>query len=572
MHDSVSIFIMALRQTSISKKAGQKSGGGGCLIVFGVLWLIFGCVFLYFGGRTAMNQYRLYEEAVQVPCEISKLEISDNKKNDKPFRPDVAFTYEWDGQRRKGDQLAITNVGSDQYEDLYATLRKIRESDQDWCYVDPQNGKATLLPVDKNSLLSLVGFVIPAIVGLAMVLFGIHLSRKSKASAISSKGRDEKSKSVGCFFFSIFALAGIAMAIFMWSKALRSLEVKDWVATDAEVIWSRVKTHQGDDSTTYSVDVFYQYQFGGESYRSNRYVLLSSSSSGRKKKQLVVDSLPKGTALTCYVNPKEPWRAIVNREYGLGGFMWLLFPIPFLAVGIGGSIYMLRSKPNDFYPDSEDAESRADQVSSMQKRLKRSSTNEVQGRWAKLIFMLIFAVIWNGFILFFLFGIGDDSLFLKLFMIPFVLVGILVIGGVFHSFIGLFSPHYEISLADNVENEGTYPGHEVPVSWVQKGGFGEVSRLRIWLVGEESATYSRGTNTITSKSVFYEQVVEDRSAPVGMQGEVKVRVPFDLPPSFYSDHNRIVWSLVFLAEVPKRPDFRFKKNIQVLPYTEQDFQ
>ena len=42
-----------------------------------------------------------------------------------------------------------------------------------------------------------------------------------------------------------------------------SLRSEDWQEADCEIIWSKVRSHQSDDGTTYSVDIFYEYDWQG---------------------------------------------------------------------------------------------------------------------------------------------------------------------------------------------------------------------------------------------------------------------------------------------------------------------
>ena len=60
-----------------------------------------------------------------------------------------------------------------------------------------------------------------------------------------------------------------------------------------------MRSHEGDDSTTYSVDIVYRYEVGGRTYRGNRYDFLGGSSSGYEAKQRVVDAHPVGATVTC---------------------------------------------------------------------------------------------------------------------------------------------------------------------------------------------------------------------------------------------------------------------------------
>ena len=69
-------------------------------------------------------------------------------------------------------------------------------------------------------------------------------------------------------FFGIFLAVGLAILFpFFIAPMMQILAAKGWKATPCKIIWSRVESHEGDDSTTYSVDMFYSYRFEGKEYR-----------------------------------------------------------------------------------------------------------------------------------------------------------------------------------------------------------------------------------------------------------------------------------------------------------------
>ena len=93
------------------------------------------------------------------------------------------------------------------------------------------------------------------------------------------------------------------------------IAARTWVPTPCTIIASAVKEHRrsGGDRT-YSLEITYSYLFKGKPHQSDLYDFFSGSSSSLGWRNAVVDSLPPGRVTTCYVNPREPSQAVINRD------------------------------------------------------------------------------------------------------------------------------------------------------------------------------------------------------------------------------------------------------------------
>lgn len=316
------------------------------LFIFGLVWTAFSSIFLVIGlmsvvGGINRSGWR------ETPCQIGKFEITDDPGKDSPFETKVEYTYDWEGNSYTGENLRANDNADDNYEALGELLDQYRNGELTVCFVNPDSpGESVLVPISEDFW----GGLAFAFAGGCFVAIGIGLiiaSRKQKAFLTGQipppkeKGGNAP-RAVLIPVFTFFGLAGFGVlfgvVIPQWNKFG---EAKSWKATPGEVIWSRVKTHRGDDGTTYSADIFYQYEFNGREYKSNTVDLMSGSSSGRSSKQEKVDDHPPGTEITCYVNPEKPWQALLERDLGWWA-LFALFPLPFIAVGIFGWWYLLR--------------------------------------------------------------------------------------------------------------------------------------------------------------------------------------------------------------------------------------
>jgi hypothetical protein len=147
---------------------------------------------------------------------------------------------------------------------------------------------------------------------------------------------DRRAALVGLgLFASVFLLAGLAMGYFVLLRPwLESRAAQSWMETPCRIISSEVKSHAGGKSTTYSVDITYQYQVTGQTLRSNRYDFTLGSSSGYDGKAIVVRENPAGKDTVCYVNPQNPAEAVLSRSFENNALIWI-GPLIFSLVGLG---------------------------------------------------------------------------------------------------------------------------------------------------------------------------------------------------------------------------------------------
>jgi hypothetical protein len=554
------------------------------LIVFGVIWTLFSSIFVVVGLWTSWKAVTV-SAWDKVPCVIERFEILDDKNQDPPFRADLVFHYEIDGRKYGGSRLWPDKKGSDKYEDLSELRESLAQGPEGplaspagvtaECRVNPDDPAESSLFGKGGG--DLVGGLVFAVFGGFFVLIGIGLIvggiKAPQGRAKSAGTSNEASPFVVVIALLFFGLAGLGIfGGVVVPKALEWISMRGWKETDAEVIWSRVARHSDGDGTTYSVDLFYRYRFGGKEYRSNRYNLTGGSSSGHSGKQAVVRAHPPGAALRVFVDPGQPWRAVVKRDAGWGA-LFVLFPLPFLAVGFGG-LWWYFKKRNEGRSVSLPRGGHAVAAKARHQPAPAMAGEWIKiggTRWAAFLFLTIFALFWNGVISF---GVRDalESVAgksvvermlgggLGLFMIPFVLVGIGVACGALYCFAALFAPRYEVKIGDG----RLLPGKSTSIHWRRAGGHGQPRDFALLLVGREEATYSQGTSTSTAKSVFHERVLFETTVPLAMdQGRVDLAIPDDGAPTFHGEHNKIRWLLCIRATVPRLPDLNDEREITV---------
>jgi hypothetical protein len=158
---------------------------------------------------------------------------------------------------------------------------------------------------------------------------------------------------------------------------------------------------------------------------------------------------------------------------------------------------------------------------------------------------------------------GDGfSWFLALFLTPFVVVGLVLVGAFVSQVLALSNPVPRITLNRRVLR----PGERLEVDWQMRGRVQALRRLRLSLEGREEATYRRGTDTRTDREVFATVDLLDTGDLATMAaGRVARDLPARLMHSFAAKNNKIVWALRVRGEIPRWPDVDEEFVVTIAP-------
>lgn len=378
-------------------------------------------------------------------------------------------------------------------------------------------------------------------------------STESRGAGFRGGPSSKKGRVFGFLFGIPFFAAGL---LFCWIGAvqpiLKVVSSGDWPQVRCEISRSDVESHSSSDGTTYSVEIEFRYEYEGVSYNGGSYNFSDMSSSGSEGKRKITRQYPVGSEHRCWVNPSDPTEAVLSRD--LPGIVYFIIPFTsiFMIVGLAVSLGSLGLLPKKW----------KDKVYSRHKPVEDADEGE---RWlkpgiggkGKLIGALFVALFWNGITGVFV-GIvikgflkGNPEWFLTFFIIPFVLIGLFLIGSVFYFFIALFNPKIELSLSEARPRLG----QNVRLGWRSSGSLRRVEHLEIVLHGREAATYRRGTNSVTDHSTFYREVLfETDQAEAHASGELDLNVPGDSMHSFDGGNNKIEWRLLVHGAIRRWPD------------------
>lgn len=395
----------------------------------------------------------------------------------------------------------------------------------------------------------------------------------------------------GLIFGGIFFLAG---AFFFWmtflNPLLRTQGSDDWLETQCTVITSELDVDHDDDGTTYRPRIEFEYTVGKLPYTSDEYDFTALNRTKVRCKEIIA-AYPVGKEVSCFVDPDSHDTAVIVRDYDFSVF-GCLFPLVFVLIGLAvglGSFFYKGNNSNSISgsakapPDIPQSDLSVSSFSSGSYSVSSSShpadiednnwdvpktLKPSQRRTTTFLLTALFTLFWNGIVSIFVYGIIKDGLnggfdFLGvLFMIPFVLVGLGLIGGAVYTLAAIFNPKVELALSTGaVERGGSFD-----VAWQLSGRTSIVNSVKVTIEGEESATYRRGTDTITATNVFCSMPIAEVTESQDIEfGSVSATIPADTMHTFSADRNKILWRITVVGDIPYWPDIKETYEFRVKP-------
>jgi hypothetical protein len=569
----------------LAMRTGRVFGGLFCLA-----FVLAGIVAAWFIGREAWADLRVHFWR-PTNCTILHSQAADRAAGStSPYAVSIRYEYHWHDLTNTSEQIFRQLRTFSDYRDAQRLLERYRVGHPAKCRVNPARPKEALLelttPWVALFLVIPLGFVVVGVAGFYAAIFGQTRDDAGVTSGapISSRaGASANIRGAGClmlFFFVFFAIGSAVFFATFIRPVLQTRAARVWTEVPCEIVSSRVQRHSGK-SVTYSADVLFQYQVNGHPYRSNRHSFLAMSSSGHSTGQDIVDRYPAGARTVCFVNPADPTEAVLDRTWPRQG--WLgLFPLIFVVVGLGGMTYGWRlrgrspagstsrgiSKGGGAVPLTEMRQASRPAIEPDFFDGEPVTLRSSKGRIGKFLFVFFFAAFWNGIVSVFVVQLfrggqrGNIDWFLGLFLIPFVLIGLVLIGFLGYCLLGLFAPRAVLQLS----RQPLRLGETSELSWRFSGRAHVIEQLRIYLEGREEATYRRGTSSSTDRNIFAEIDIATLTNVDEMRsGQGRIVVPAGTVPTFTATNNRIVWTLRVKGVIHLYPDVDDEFTVVVLP-------
>ncbi len=333
----------------------------------------------------------------KTPCTILDSEVQERGENEEPFAFTVRYQYTHAGQSYTGSRYRRSDGTSGSYSEAQRLVQKYPAGRGVFCYVNPQSPDQAVLRRDNLALGLVIPFPLIFVVigaGGAFLIWRKPAPEAEKPIAAGALRKRRKGKGKSRYavtaLFALFALVGGALLHPLGIRPIaETIAAESWVATPCRVLRAEVRSHDSDDGTTYSVYILYQYEFGGQTYKCDRYSFVTGSSSGYQGKARIVEQYRTAARPICYVDPHDPTQAVLKRGFHVG-LLIMLIPLTFLLVGIGGFIGTLRTGNSLQSPDSSIPASRT--------QAGRGVLVPKFSPKAKFAGMTLFAVFWNGII------------------------------------------------------------------------------------------------------------------------------------------------------------------------------
>lgn len=548
-------------------------GGRIAGVVFGLVFAGFGALFI---GLFAMGFLgdAAKKDWPPVECRIVSSEVVPANGESGGFNAVVQFTAgSVQGTHREhAEEFAKAQVEAERFVPGRSLFGRKNPADPSEVVLDSTTGDSGKLIILPFLLIPLIFIVIG--VGIVWKSLRGNASAKQHTQSISASGEGRGNTVVASlvllFIGTLFTLIGGAATWFLavgpLSKMVRS---GSWTEQRCTVELSRVVSSRGSKGgRTYRPEILYRYEFGGKTYRSSQVSVFTVWSSGRDGKEETVRNYAVGSSAVCFVNPANPSEALLDRSWSWGMLLGLL-PLIFVLVGIGllvGGVKTRRKSKAALATTAtalrqESGALRADDATTIVLKPAASPTMKVVGS-------LLVCLFWNGivgvFVGIFINGLmkGRPEWILGVFMIPFVLIGFFLVGWFFKQLLALANPRPLLRLTPGTLRAGA----RFRVQWSFTGAVARMHRLRISLVGRESATYRRGTNTTTDKSIFTKfPVLETTDRGTMRAGEVELVLPTDSVATFDASNNKLQYMLAVEGEIARWPDVDDEFEMKVLP-------
>lgn len=546
-----------------SSSSGRRSGRVGGTIGF-ALFALFGLLFLLALGYAIVSQVTV-NRWPGVTAQIEHSRIIEDRDRDEPYRLEVRYTYEVDGTGYTGQRLHQEEQWTRDYREVVELEQQFPAGAQATAYYDPADpAESVLIRPGLSEVLFLAAFMLVPLVFLVIGVGGLYMTwrrppPKSESPAVTTGIGAGAARHGGVIAAAVisgmFLIIGSAITVPMVVlPAWRSWQAQDWPQIEATVIDSQLLVSRGDSGSTYAVGIEFEYEVGGQTYRSSRYDFTTGYSSGRSAKQAIVNAHPAGTEVEAHVNPDDPWDAVIEpgvQDLGLKS-IFLVFPLIGLVGTIAVVLHLLGVVQFIGTRRSPAAAATAEERPTGPVTLKPRKS-----RLGGFVSLLVFTVFWNGFT--WLAVVPNVSIW---FAGIFVLVGIAVGGGAVYQGLRLFNPTVELE----VEPGFARLGDTINVRWNLRGSTGRLHDLSIRLEGWEEVEYRQGTRTVSDKHRFAAFTIAEPASPSEIErGEGLLTIPADAMHSFHAARNRIVWVLHAHGHIRFWPDLNQSFELTVHP-------
>jgi len=544
------------------------AGKGFGTIFFGLFFLM-GMLFTVFILGEALRQLAPWWWP-ETDCTILSSGVGDTGNDQHPYRALVPYSYEINGRIYESDRVFRSDGGTPSFDRARDRAGRYPTGSTSTCRVDPENPALSVLepriPWIALAVFFPLIFVVIGAIGLLATWRRTPGHDEGETESISqTAGRGRGSRFAIGLGILFMAVGGVLFIYLFMLPMVKLVQAASWSPISCTVERSTVRSWSTDDGTSYRADVLYEYEAAGRSWRSNRISFFPLVSNGHDGARAITSLYRSGTPTTCWVDPHHPSTSVLERSFRPWYLMGLI-PLVFFFAGAAVTRWGLKQLHERAVTARPAPELEVD--------IEGPLVLEPQlGPVGKLFGMIFFALFWNGIVSVFVFQAfkawqsGHPDWFLNIFLVPFVLVGLLVV---------VFAGSFALALANprphlTMQKANPCLGDELRIDWRFSGRASRIRHLRIILEGREEATYRRGTDTVTDREVFstFSLVDTDWDWEIP-RGTAALTIPDDTMHSFEAPNNKILWEIKVEGEITRWPDVEQNFPITIKPLRIED--
>jgi hypothetical protein len=201
-------------------------------------------------------------------------------------------------------------------------------------------------------LLALYGPVLVVLAVIALVVLRAWARRHADGDAASPLSWLAAISPIGALLGAAALVAGGVLLSLVSASLLGYVAARNWTATPCTILASTVESSTNSKGRVFTrLSVRYAYQAAGRRFEGTRYEFGPDASSGSDRAAQLAASLPAGMQVTCYVDPAEPDRSVVSREFstellevGLPGLLFSGIGVVMLVGTVRGARASLRAE------------------------------------------------------------------------------------------------------------------------------------------------------------------------------------------------------------------------------------
>lgn len=506
----------------------------------------------------------------KVQCTVASLMIEQGTGKKPVFH--ISLRYHFRGREYQAEQriVAQSPYAADRHAEFYkpGTLAQ--------CFVNPLAPSESMLVEEAGDfeaflVIIISGIIVIGITGIVLGFQGIARSRPISLGSLETSSNVIKYlKMAGAVCVIIFGsvcfyYAGIRSFARVWESVR-------FVPVECVIRICQIEKVREGERLDYRLSLAFSYRYDDTEYEGRKYWIWDGDPSLSSDLQKVVERFKAGDRVQCWVNPRNPVDAVLDRHVSwsiVGGLVPLLVALSGIRLLVG----IARGKPYPEQAPSPECGEKREQADMYELEQWRSlpgksrvfMQDEPPGRmWpgslsATLISAGICAV--RGYLIWMPHGIGwmADQYF--------IVFGILAVAGGFITIrYWLLSRllYSRLTLSTGVP----VLGETFRVEWKLERSARIMQDFRMILQLKESVKDPH-SEAVSLDEVFY--CSELISTPLLEQDTVKVEalIPREMVPSFYGHHNRLIWELLVTGKMGRfLPPVNERYEVLVLPPSE----